>query len=334
MNPSQKIYPGVNLNFAKFVYGHKRALEIARDELGAHYVEMVPDIDYGPAFFLTSPDRFRAYHSEVAEHAEKVGIGIPTMLTFYRDNNSVTHSNPEIRDHAYTVMRSMAVEAGCLGCKVVGASFGTILVEDMGAARRDECIRAGLEYWQRWLELLHSEGVEWATIETMSTLREPPATIGYARELIGRLADYHQRYPSTTCRPGFCYDLGHGAAEPERDTDDDTRFSAWFEALSTEIVHIHLKNTDPQFLATWPFTDEYRECGIIELGEVVRAIRDNLRAEKIYVMVEVPGKRGRLIGEQESIKANRLSLENMKRAMRDEGFREDPNDHTWSVPSS
>ncbi len=36
MDTSQKIYLGVNLNFAKYVYGHKRALDLVRNEIGAY----------------------------------------------------------------------------------------------------------------------------------------------------------------------------------------------------------------------------------------------------------------------------------------------------------
>ena len=330
METSQKIYLGVNLNFAKYVYGHRRALDLARNEIGAYYVEMVPDIDYGPAFFATSPERFRAYYREVGGYAKKISVRIPTMLTFYRDNVSVAHSIPEIREHAFTSMRAMAAQGGCLGCDVVGASFGTILAEDM-EDKREECIEAGVNYWQRWLKLLHEEGVGKASLETMSTLREPPATIAAAKRLLGRLKEYHRENPSTTCVPALCYDTGHGAAEPERDSGDDVSFAAWFKAFPTDIVHIHLKNTGRQFLETWPFTDEYRDVGIIDPQDVVHAIRSHLRAEEIYVMVEVPGKRGRLIGELESIRANRVSFENIKRALRDEGFQENPQDHTWSL---
>jgi len=324
----QKIYLGVNLNFAKFVYGHKRALDLARNEIGAYYVEMVPDMDYGPVFFTTSPARFHAYHTEVARYAGEMGVRIVSMMTFFRDNVSVTHPNPEIRECAFTAMRAMAVQGGCYGCNVVGASLGTILVEDLD--ERDECVKAGIHYWLRWLELLHREGVGKATLETMSTLREPPATIASAKELLAPLNEYHRQNPSTTCTPALCYDVGHGAAEPERDSDEDAKFTAWFRAFPKDIVHIHLKNTGPQFLETWPFTDEYRNKGIINLNEVLGAIRDYLRAETLYVMVEVPGKRGRLIGERESIRVNKLSFENVKKAFRDEGFRENPQDHTWS----
>jgi len=324
----QKIYLGVNLNFAKFVYGHKRALDLARSEIGAYYVEMVPDMDYGPVFFATSPARFRAYHTDVARYAGEIGVRIVSMMTFFRDNVSVTHSNPEIRESAFTAMRAMAVQGGCYGCDAVGASLGTILVEDLD--ERDECIKAGIQYWLRWLQLLHGEGVGKATLETMSTLREPPATIASAKELLAPLNEYHRENPSSTCAPALCYDVGHGAAEPERDSDDDAKFTAWFRAFPNDIVHIHLKNTGSQFLETWPFTDEYRNKGIINLNEVLGAIRDYLRAERLYVMVEVPGKRGRLIGERESVRVNKLSFENVKKAFRDEGFRENPQDHTWS----
>jgi len=328
MSASQKIFVGVNLNFAKFVYGQKAALDLARNEIGAHYVEMVPDMDYGPVFFATSPGRFRAYHSEVARYAGKIGVRIVTMMTFFRDNASVTHSNSEIREHAFTAMRAMAVQGGCYGCDAVGASLGTILVEDLKES--EERIDAGIKYWVRWFELLHREGVGKATLETMSTLREPPATIASARQLLARLDEHHRQNPSITCAPALCYDVGHGAPEPERDSEDDARFTAWFKAFPNEIVHVHLKNTDRDFLQTWPFTTEYRDRGIIDLNEVVGSIRDYLRAEKLYVMLEVPGKRGRLIGEQESLRVNRISFEKIRKAFSDEGFRENSQDHTWS----
>jgi hypothetical protein len=225
----------------------------------------------------------------------------------------------------------MAVQGGCLGCKVVGAPFGTILAEDMDR-NRDECMRAGLEYWQRWLELLHDEGVEIATLETMSTLRELPCTIADAKALLNDLSQYHLAHRSSTCRPAYCYDTGHGPADEESSSGEDTKFESWFRALPTDIVEIHVKNTDPQFLATWPFTEGYRQDGIIELHELVRAIRDHLRVETLYMMIELPGKRGRLLGERESLRVNRQSFEEVQKALYEEGFREDPQDHTWSIP--
>jgi sugar phosphate isomerase/epimerase len=330
MDKSASVYIGVNLNFTKFVYSHKRALEVARDDIGAHYVEMVPDTDYGPAFFLDAPERFRDYHLEVGQHAKDLGVGIPTLLTFYRDNNSISHSDPEIRKHAYTVMRSMAVQGGCLGCKVVGASFGSVLAEDMDE-KFDECVNAGIEYWKQWLVELYDEGVECATLETMSTLREPPATIKYAAELIEPLMQYHADHSSTTARPAYCYDVGHAAADEEIESEDDKDLAAWFKAFPKDIVHLHIKNTDSQFLATWPFTDEYRDSGIIDLHKLARSVRDDLDVKELYVMVEMPGKRGRLIGEKETLDANRKSLENLKLAFRDEGFSENASDHTWSL---
>ncbi len=330
MESSSSVYLGVNLNFAKFVYGHKKALEVARNEIGAYYVEIVPDIDYGPVFYVTEPDRFREHYLEVGRYAKELGIGIPTLLTFYRDNNSILHSDPVIREHAFTVMRAMAVQAGCLGCKVAGGSFGTVLAEDM-EERFDECVAAGLEYWKLWLDVLYEEGVGTATIETMSTLREPPATISFAKKLMDSLGRYHADNAATTARPAFCYDLGHGVADEECDVPADRDFVEWFKAFPRDIIHLHVKNTDSKFMATWPFTADYAEQGIIDLHRLARAVRNHLDGRDLFIMVEMPGKRGRLIGERDAIEANRQSFTNLKQAFRDEGFVENHSDHIWSV---
>ena len=53
-----KIFFGVNLNFAKYVYGRKRSIEVARRQLGVRHNEMVADNDFGPVFYQRSPEAF------------------------------------------------------------------------------------------------------------------------------------------------------------------------------------------------------------------------------------------------------------------------------------
>ena len=48
-----KIVFGVNLNFAKYVYGRKRVLEVVRRRLGLCHVEMVADNDFGAVFYVS-----------------------------------------------------------------------------------------------------------------------------------------------------------------------------------------------------------------------------------------------------------------------------------------
>ena len=70
---SPKVIFGVNLNFSKFVYSPQHALSIVRNQLNLRHVEMVPDIDFGPVFYTTAPEAFRAYHWRVADHAREMG---------------------------------------------------------------------------------------------------------------------------------------------------------------------------------------------------------------------------------------------------------------------
>src|SRR5262245_38905467 len=121
-----KIVFGVNLNFAKFVYGPQRALEIIRDQLELRHVEMVPDIDFGPAFYQTAPEAFRAHHWEVADHARKLGVSIESVLTFYRDTGSIAHTRPAVRESAYLVGLSMLEQAACYRARFASSELFSI----------------------------------------------------------------------------------------------------------------------------------------------------------------------------------------------------------------
>lgn len=76
-----RIHFGTNLNFAKYVYGRKRALEVVRRQLGLRDVEMVADNDFGPALFLKAPEAFRQHHWQVADHAKALGVRIHSVFT-------------------------------------------------------------------------------------------------------------------------------------------------------------------------------------------------------------------------------------------------------------
>lgn len=329
------LHIGANLNFTKFVYSRKRALEIARDEFGVRCVEMVPDTDYGPALFLKNEEKFRAYHREVAEYGDKIGVDIVSVLTFFRDNVSIAHHDPDISDAAWTVMESMAAQAGSYGAKLVGGSVGTVLADDFAdAATRDKLFERTRDAWKRWMEVAHREGVGAVNIEAMSTLREPPATIPSGREWLADLAAHHRENPDTTAAVTLCYDLGHGPTEEEEDSPSDRDFAAWFEAFGDVIAEVHIKNTDSGFISTWPFTDAYKEAGIIDLDRTCEAMRDHLRAPDVYVMAEYPGKRGRMDGEAECIKGNVATLENLRKSLAKAGWKEDAAEGTWTVPGA
>ncbi|MBN1417868.1 MAG: sugar phosphate isomerase/epimerase [Planctomycetes bacterium] len=323
-----RIILGVNLTFAKFVYGRKRALDVARDDLDTIHVEMVPDIDFGPALFLEDPDAFRRIHGEVAAHARAIGVSIDTVLTFYRDPGAIAHPDPAVRLAAWRAMESISAMAGIYGARYASAAFGTMHREDHDDPRRREALwNEATGIWERWMQRARAEGLERVLVETGAALREECATIAQTRAVLARLEEIHARHPETTCPTGLVYDTGHGVSREESDDDDDRDFLAWFRAFPEAIREIHLKDTDPEFLETWPFT--YASRGIIDPRRVVRGIRDALRAPEIYLMLEIPGKRGREIGERRAIEDLRASIAAVRDALGAEGYREDPRDRTW-----
>src|SRR4029450_5528185 len=131
-----------------------------------------------------------------------------------------------------------------------------------------------------------------------SAYREGCSTIEETRATLGILDEHHAANPGNTSNVGLCYDTGHGISAPENRDDANRDFRAWFSAFHDRVHLVHLKNTDPDFLETWHFP---HAGGIIEPIEVLRAMRDKLTVPEVHVFIEVPGKRGREIGEKRAI---------------------------------
>lgn len=324
-----RIHLGVNLNFAKYVYGRRRALDIVREVFGLHHVEMVPDIDFGPAFYLRSPGAFRAHHREVGEHARRIGVSIVGILTFYRDNVAIAHPDPEIRRSAETVMESEAEQAACYEARFCSASFAAMHREDYeNPERRGRLFREATDAWKRWMMACRSSGIERVLIETAGALREGCSTIEQTRRTLAELDRAYEADPGRYAPVGLCYDTGHGVS-PEEGDDRERDFRAWFSAFPDRINEIHLKDTDPEFLSTWPFTGPGKGRGIIALVEVIRAVREMLTVPEVYLFLETPGKRGRSVGEDRAIEDHRISILAIQEALRLNGYRQERPDAAW-----
>ena len=327
-----KIHFGVNLNFAKYVYGRKRGLEVARRKLGLRCVEMVADNDFGPAFYLQSPEAFREYHYEIADHAEVQGVKVAGLFTVYRDAGAIASSHPEIRESAYSVGLSIIEQAACYGAKYVGASLFTMNKE---AAEDPEQYNAqfdaSIEMWKRWMGDARRLGVPLLLIENAAAYREGCSTIDDTRVTLQALREFHGKNPDTTIPVGLCYDTGHGISPLENRDDANRDFRAWLEAFPDCTHEVHLKNTDPEFLETWHL---HEGNGIIRTRDVLKAVRDSLTVPEIYVQLEIPGKRGRDIGEVRSIDEHVKSIEVVHEAIRSLGYTQDPTEHGWNPPDS
>jgi len=324
-----RIFFGVNLNFAKYVYGKKRAIEVVRRQLGLRHVEMVADNDFGPAFYLRAPEAFRAYHWQIADHAKAKGVSIPGVLTVYRDTAAIAHGHPEIRESAYHVGLSLIEQAACYNAGYVGASLFTMNREEAEDPERyQSSFFSALEIWKRWMTEARRVGVKRLLIETSAAYREGCSTIEEARSTLSLFDEHHEKNPGTTVPVGICYDTGHGISVAENRDDANRDFRAWFASFPGRIHVIHLKNTDSQFLETWHFQ---RDGGIIDASKVLECVRDTLTVPEVYMFLEVPGKRGREVGEKRAIEEHLESIEIVHEALEKLGYRRDPEDFGWTA---
>lgn len=324
---------GVNANFAKYVYGPHRTLEVVRSELDLYDVEMVADNDFGPALFLSEPEEFRKHHRSVAKTAGRLGVQIHNVFTVYRDGGAIGSNNPQIRESAYRVGLSIIEQAACYGAPYAGLSFFTLNAEDAGNPGRFAQARAdAIEIWKRWMNDAARLGVPYLLVEMAAALREECSTIADTRRLLDELLEHHRAQPESSADVALCYDTGHGISPEESSNEADRDYRAWLEEFPDLTHEIHLKNTDPSFLATTHFTEsDGTGSGIINPREVFEAVRDIVTADTVYFYLEIPGKRGRQSGEQEALRQHRESLVHLTNALRQVGYQQDSDSKAWSA---
>lgn len=307
---------GVNLNFAKYVHERKEALRIVREELDVDCVEMVPDIGMGAAWFLEDEAGFRAYHREVGRIARDLGIEVVSVQTFFRENAAVSSAFSGMREAAFAVMRSMAAQAGECGAHFFGGHFGSYMREEEDDPTLvAELTAHALDYWAKMTAVCRREGLDGVNVETMSTTREYCTIIDGAKEILDNLNGRRAKDPDAMVPAFLCYDTGHGATRDEAPDGRDRSMSAWFRAFADEMVEVHLKQTDAEHMAVWPFTDAYAESGIIDLDDLVAGMRKYLRAPVVYLILEITGKRGRRLGEDRTLAGIRESVQRAKAAL-------------------
>ncbi|MGQ9589699.1 MAG: hypothetical protein ACUVYA_05320 [Planctomycetota bacterium] len=325
-----RIVFGVNLNFAKYVYGRKRAVQVVRRQFGLRHVEMVSDNDFGVAFYLRAPEAFRAYHWGVADYAVSQDVRIVGVMTVYRETGAIAHMHPEIRESAYQVGLSLIEQAACYGALYVGAALFTMNREE---AEDPERYQAGffssLDVWRRWMADARRLGVRKLLVEIAAAYREGCSTIDETRSTIALLDAHHRENPGTTVPVDLIYDTGHGISPAENRDDTNRSYRAWFAAFPDRIQAIHLKNTDPEFLETKHFGNS---GGIIDPYQVLLAVRDTLTVPEVFVHLEVPGKRGREIGEKRAIEEHVESVRRVQEALGRLGYRRDPETLVWDPP--
>jgi len=324
-----RLYLGLNLNFAKYVYGRRYTIDLARDELGVRHLEMVADNDFGPVFYNQAPEAFRDYHHSVAEHAASRGVKLVSAFTVYRDAGAITHKNPQIRESAYLSGLSIIEQAACYGAEFAGLSLFTMNREDSeDPDLYGELFDEGMAIWMRWMEDAHKLGVPRLVVEMAAAHREGCSSIPETRRTLDLLAEHHASNPATTSPVLLCYDTGHGISPAESPDDRDRDYAAWLEAFPQATYELHLKQTDSEFLATGHFEEG---AGFIDPLEVLRVVRDKVTSPEVYMFLETPGKRGRTLGEDQNIEDHKVSISVIEAALGKLGYEQDDQDGGWGL---
>jgi len=324
-----KIYLGVNLSFTKYVYGRKRAVEVVRRRLGLRQAEFVADNDYGGVFYARAPAAFRDHHYEIADHARSQGLEIAGVFTVYRESGAIAHPDSEIRESAYEIGLSIIEQAACYGARYMGSSMFTMNKETAEDPEQFQMLHdAALDAWRRWMGDAKRLGLDFLVVEMSAAYREGCSTIDDTRNTLDKLLEHHGKNPDTTVPVRLCYDLGHGISPTENRDDANRDYRAWFGAFPDSMYTLHLKNTDADFLET----KHLHEDGIIDIDAVLRAVRDTLTVPEVYLHLEVPGKRGRDIGEELAIDGHLRSIELVRRALSKAGYVQDDEGLAW-LPS-
>ena len=263
-----------------------------------------------------------------ALRARELGLGITTVFTTYRDAGAIGSPRPEIREAAYTVGLAILEQASASGAPYAGLSFFT-MGRDEAEAGFERGYADGIAIWKRWMHDAKRLGLRGVHAEMAAAEREACSTIAGTRETVDELAAYHKENAADTVPVLVCYDTGHGISAAESPHAGDREYRAWLQAFADETYEIHLKDTDPEFFATWHFEDPPR--GIIDLDDVASAIRDELRVPRVDLHLEIPGKRGRTVAEDRSLEEHRQSRERIEAALTRAGYREDSRDRLWRL---
>ncbi|MCX7851999.1 MAG: sugar phosphate isomerase/epimerase [Caldilineales bacterium] len=263
MNTSSlQLRVGVKTDPIEYRYSYEWLFRLMAEE-GVH------DVQIGTFFELyhLPDDYFRALRTLAAAY----GIRIGSVFSAHRElGGFFRFDHPAWEQVSRRQYERLIAVGALLGAEAVGANAGSVLRDHM--AWKEAGWRRFLYHMKELMHVAHTAGLAYLTIEPMSCLAEPPTLpdeiVGMAEELQA----YHQAYPDSTAAVGYCVDIAHGYADRDgRVVWDNMQL---LEVALPYLHHLHLKNTDGLFQATWGFGEAERARGIVD----VAAVRDRLLA--------------------------------------------------------
>ncbi|PWH20627.1 MAG: hypothetical protein DDG58_01770 [Ardenticatenia bacterium] len=248
--------------------------------------EGVRHAQLGSFFEMTLlPDEFFVH---LRKQAEQYGIRISSVFTTHRELGGCFRSEPGWEDVTRRTFRRFLEVGALVGADTVGGNAGAVLRDQMHT--KDEGTKRYLRFIKEMLFYAHRCGVPCVTIEPMSCLAEPPTLPEEIRAWGEELTAHHAAHAAHTAAFGYCVDVAHGYIDQHGDTVWD--HMQLLHAALPYTRALHLKNTDQRYEATFGFTEEERERGIIQVSavrELVLTHADQLPVDTLVGYLEISG---------------------------------------------
>jgi ribulose-phosphate 3-epimerase len=231
--------------------------------LGVHHVQMgssYPTFSAEDGYFL----RLRA-------EAEKRDVRISSVFTTHRELGGFASGDPILQAGARKGWERLIHVASLVGADSAGSNAGIVMRDQPHL--RENGIRLFFRTMRDLLGTAKRAGLKALAIEPMSSLWEYPSTPDEVRTVVTELAPFHAANPDTTVPLLLCGDITHGVVDSEGKVIHDN----WslFEQEIPWMWEFHFKNTDGIFNATFGFSGEERERGIVDLSRLKRLIDAN-----------------------------------------------------------
>jgi ribulose-phosphate 3-epimerase len=306
--PELNFQVGIKADPIEYRYSYEWLFRLLAEE-GIHHVQLGSFVE-----MFHFPDEFFVDLRELAEEYE---VSISSLFTTHRElGGFFRHEHPAWADATHRNHKRL-IEVGALtGARSVGSNPGAVMRDQMDF--KEAGLQRYLTHMKEMMHYAHARGVPKLTIEPMSCLAEPPTLPDEIRSMAEELLAYHREHPAQTVSVGYCVDVAHGYA----DQQGRVRWNNMelLEVTLPYLDHVHLKNTDPIFNATFGFNPEERARGIVQI-EAVRTLllanADLIPVEEVVGYLEIGGpKTGRDYSDYKLEEMLRESLQYLRQTFR------------------
>ena len=209
---------------------------------------------------------------DLRQQAVDYGISLTSIFTAHRELGGwFRNDHPAWQEIAFRNYKRLSEVGVLLGVESVGSNPGAVLRNQMHF--KEEGLRRYYRQMKLLMEYAHQQGLSCLTIEPMSCLAEPPTLPHEIREMADELLAHHRQNPNETATVGYCVDIAHGYADQKENVQFDNL--ALLKATLPYINHLHLKNTDSLFNATFGFGEAERQKGIVDISAVRQILFDH-----------------------------------------------------------